>query len=193
MLDGLAYFFGELQLEPVFLGSQISRNPCVEKDIERGALTVYQRGHEASPTLIINIVYPWMGRYNLRSKTVALLHRGADARLIASVGGWGSIQGRPCQLDSKIWRERVFELCHTIGHILHEDSEKDHGVAGSSAASHAEKQLAAYYWFQHRAHSKVAIHISSSPCSDCLAYLWLLRSVLSLDFVLMVGGDPVLY
>ncbi|GAO16253.1 uncharacterized protein UV8b_08232 [Ustilaginoidea virens] len=89
-------------------------------------------------------------------KTVAQLDRGRLFPVESAVSGC-KLDGygqRPDFseahiLDSLLWRDRVLELCRLIEHDLPEDNKDAPARPGSYYASHAEKQLVAYYIDQH--------------------------------------------
>lgn len=165
----------------------------VEKDAVSRSIVIYERGCPHKRALSIRLMYPNMCMYDLRSKTVALLVRGDDKRLMASVSGWGRTPNQPCQLDGEYWTNRVIDLSEIIGHRLVEDSERDQGRPGRAAASHAEKQLAAFYHDQYDWREDAVIHISWKVCSDCLHYFFLLRQKFQLGVTLIVNGAVTRY
>lgn len=82
-------------------------------------------------------------------KTIALLERGIPFPSIAAMSGWGHLQWPLTRLSGKDWTEKVLKLAAIVGHTLTVDASKDHGIPGQHFASHAEKQLIAYFIDRH--------------------------------------------
>ena len=82
-------------------------------------------------------------------KTIALLERGIPFPSIAAMSGWGHSQWPSTRVSGKDWTDRVLKLATIVGHTLAVDARKDHGIQGQFFASHAEKQLIAYFLDRH--------------------------------------------
>ncbi|KAJ5640755.1 hypothetical protein N7528_000380 [Penicillium herquei] len=82
-------------------------------------------------------------------KTVALLERGIPFPSMAAMSGWGHSQWPSTRVSGKDWTEMVLKLAAIVGHTLAVDASKDHGISGQYHASHAEKQLIAYFVDRH--------------------------------------------
>ncbi|OQD78794.1 hypothetical protein PENANT_c080G08542 [Penicillium antarcticum] len=82
-------------------------------------------------------------------KTIALLERGIPFPSIAAMSGWGHSQWPSTRVSGKDWTERVLKLAAIVGHTLAVDASRDHGIRGQHYASHAEKQLIAYFLDRH--------------------------------------------
>lgn len=127
-------------------------------------------------------------------KTVALLCRDPFISSTFSMSGW-SRQDRSI-LDQAVWHEKVVRLGAIVGHEFeaHGYDRKHHtSKSGSYYASHAEKQLLAYYIWKHTFALDESCSISSGVlkrfqllqnfcgviyiiankiCSDCESFFW---------------------
>jgi hypothetical protein len=65
------------------------------------------------------------------------------------MSGWGHLEDSCTTVSGKDWTERVFQIAAAVGHTLDVDVEKDQGTPGKFNASHAEKQLIAYFLDRH--------------------------------------------
>lgn len=83
------------------------------------------------------------------NKTIAILQRGSPFPAIAAMSGWGHSERASTTVSGKDWTKRVFEIAAIVGHTLSADSQKDKGAQGKFQASHAEKQLIAYFLDRH--------------------------------------------
>ncbi|KAF2174587.1 hypothetical protein K469DRAFT_707080 [Zopfia rhizophila CBS 207.26] len=81
-----------------------------------------------------------------QSKTVACLTRGPGLPDIYSKSGWGHAESNT--IDGAFWTGQVMKLAQKIGHDL-PVHEWDYGISGQFNASHAEKQLMAYFVGRH--------------------------------------------
>ncbi|KAF9883090.1 hypothetical protein FE257_004098 [Aspergillus nanangensis] len=84
-----------------------------------------------------------------RGKTIAVLERGSPFPAIAAMSGWGHSEDSSARVSGKNWTERVLEIAAAVGHTLSVDPERDQGIPGQFHASHAEKQLIAYFLDRH--------------------------------------------
>ncbi|KAH8432440.1 uncharacterized protein LDX57_010076 [Aspergillus melleus] len=65
------------------------------------------------------------------------------------MSGWGHSECPSTRVSGKDWTKRVLNIADIVGHTLSADSEKDQGIKGQFHASHAEKQLIAYFLDRH--------------------------------------------
>ena len=84
-----------------------------------------------------------------RTKTIAVLERGNPFPAITAMSGWGHSGYSSTNVSGKNWTERVLKVAATVGHTLSADLQKDQGIPGQFQASHAEKQLIAYFLDRH--------------------------------------------
>ena len=84
-------------------------------------------------------------------KTLARLIRGSPFSDVNAMSGWDHEGDDPqCDIISgRKWTQQVRRICRLIGYELAAEEEKDQGVRGSYNASHAEKQLIAYFINRH--------------------------------------------
>lgn len=82
-------------------------------------------------------------------KTIAVLERGNPFPVIMAMSGWGHLGHASTRVSGKDWTERVLKIAAIVGHTLSADPQKDWGVPGKFQASHAEKQLIAYFLDRH--------------------------------------------
>jgi hypothetical protein len=108
----------------------------------------------------------------VHKSTVAVLDRGQDKPLLASVSGWSHVNLMKHQLDQTHWTYKVFELCAEINHKLKNHHRDQHN--GRFHASHAEKQLLAFSYFnppngEQRSdrRRRLKIYVTQLPCDDC--------------------------
>lgn len=83
-----------------------------------------------------------------RHKAVARLQRGGQFPTIAAMSGWGHSEWRSIRVDGRDWTNEVMHIAEVVGHTLAPD-DYDQGVPGQFQASHAEKQLIAYFVNRH--------------------------------------------
>ncbi|CAI7592048.1 unnamed protein product [Penicillium glandicola] len=82
-------------------------------------------------------------------KPVAVLERGQPFPSIAAMSGWGHSEWSSTRVSGRNWTDKVLELAAIVGHTLSADATKDQGIQGKFQASHAEKQLIAYFLDRH--------------------------------------------
>lgn len=119
-------------------------------------------------------------------KTIAYLQRPGNCPAVAAMSGWahgcesGTISGRQ-------WTAEVMELSRIVGHKLSADYERDQGIKGQFSASHAEKQLIAYFVEKHVLWTtddeilkdaippvllkEVTVLVSQDCCPDCTRFI----------------------
>lgn len=83
------------------------------------------------------------------SKTIAVLERGNPFPTIAAMSGWGHSDCLSARVSGRDWTGKVLELAAIVSHNLAANSKKDQGIPGQFQASHAEKQLIAYFLDRH--------------------------------------------
>ncbi|KAK5130217.1 hypothetical protein LTR08_002302 [Meristemomyces frigidus] len=125
----------------------------------------------------VSLELPIFRTYNYHkgyaTSTVALLLRGSNDPLLVAISGWSIPFKHNYQLENRVWTDRVFELCKLIGHNLKISPLQDQKVRGRYCACHAEKQLAAYCYFETPGCS-ATIHLSNVPCQDCVLFFCVL-------------------
>ncbi|KAI6306644.1 hypothetical protein MCOR30_011750 [Pyricularia oryzae] len=120
---------------------------------------------ERSPT--IKSLLSFFAHFDMpgQNKTIGVLWRGHDFPVKAAMSGWASVEsGAVAQgvhlIDGRDYTSAVFELCKVVGHKL-DSHDYDQGKAGQFYASHAEKQLVAYFVDRH-------LFLSADPQHDRL-------------------------
>ncbi|OAQ60450.1 ankyrin repeat domain [Pochonia chlamydosporia 170] len=82
-------------------------------------------------------------------KTVAQLNRGWPFPTIAAMSGWGHPEEVSVRVSGRDWTREVFRIATIVGHHLTPRPSLDQGSPGRHHASHAEKQLIAYFVDRH--------------------------------------------
>jgi len=82
-------------------------------------------------------------------KAIAMLERGGQYPTIAAMSGWGHEEWPSVRVNGKDWTSKVMRVAKEVGYNLSQDSERDRGYPGRFFASHAEKQLIAYFIDRH--------------------------------------------
>lgn len=82
-------------------------------------------------------------------KTIAVLERGSPFPPVVAMSGWGHSQCSSTRVSGRNYTGKVFRLAEIVGHDLAVSDSKDHGIRGQHYASHAEKQLIAYFIDRH--------------------------------------------
>ena len=120
-------------------------------------------------------------------KTIACLQRPSKYPPIAAMSGWGHGE-TITTISGRDWTPEVKRISRIVGHQLRSDQHRDQGVEGHFSASHAEKQLIAYFISKHvliedqeqeilqRAESPIllkqaTILVSRPPCEDCSEFI----------------------
>lgn len=80
-------------------------------------------------------------------KTIASLQRPPKFPPIAAMSGWS--HGDTVTVSGKEWTAEVMRISLILGHQLQTDERRDQGNRGQCFASHAEKQLMAYFISKH--------------------------------------------
>lgn len=129
-------------------------------------------------------------------KTVASLQRPSNYPLIAAMSGWSHGETK-VTVSGREWTDEVIRISTAVGHQLQIEKHRDQGIEGHYFASHAEKQLIAYFISKHvligyegeellqRAKppvllKQVTILVSRPPCGDCLQFVGAVNTTLSL-------------
>ncbi|KAH8840043.1 hypothetical protein MCOR27_009730 [Pyricularia oryzae] len=120
---------------------------------------------EKSPT--IKSLLSFFAHFDIpgQNKTIGVLWRGYDFPVKAAISGWANVEsGAVAQgiylIDGRDYTNAVFELCKVVGHKL-DSHNYNQGKAGQFYASHAEKQLVAYFVDRH-------LFLSANPQHDRL-------------------------
>ena len=120
-------------------------------------------------------------------KTIASLQRPSNYPSIAAMSGWSHGETK-ITISGKTWTDEVRRISWIVGHELSIDQQRDKGVEGQFFASHAEKQLVAYFVSKHvlteceeqellqRAKpptllEQATILVSRPPCNDCSEFI----------------------
>ena len=82
-------------------------------------------------------------------KTVARLERGDQFPTVGAMSGWSHPERPSIRVSGRDWTNEVFRIATVVGHILTLDFQRDQGLPGQFYASHAEKQLIAYFIDRH--------------------------------------------
>ena len=114
------------------------------------------------------------------------------------MSGWGHTENQVV-INGRDWTQEVMDLAAIVGHYLPTD-DRDRGVKGQFNASHADKQLVAYFVSNHvvlgddEERLKEAIPpiilrmaniiVSSSVCADCDEFIKKVNTVLDLNLQL---------
>jgi hypothetical protein len=129
-------------------------------------------------------------------KTVASLQRPSNYPSIAAMSGWSHGETK-VTVSGREWTDEVMRISMTVSHQLRIEERRDQGIEGQFFASHAEKQLIAYFISKHvliepegeellqRAKPPVllkqaTILVSRPPCGDCLRFIEAVNATLSL-------------
>ena len=81
-------------------------------------------------------------------KTIARLERGQDYPVLGAMRGWGTMGRSHLVLDGLQWTTEVFRICGVLDYHLPSHT-LDQGHTGAYFATHAEKQLIAYFISKH--------------------------------------------
>jgi len=128
-------------------------------------------------------------------KTIASLERPWTFPSVAAMSGWSHEDTR-VTVSGKEWTNEVMRISSIVGHRLQQEKQRDQGKEGRYFATHAEKQLVAYFIDKHvliaseddellRAKPPVllkqaTILVSRPPCSDCLQFIETVNKALGL-------------
>ena len=132
---------------------------------EEQAIFVEQNGELDDRTLLVRLLDRIADTPRATEwKTVACLARGTALPWSFAVSGYSSSTPDGA-LHRPTWNNRVFDLARLIGHNLPADYRDGNERVGSFYACHAEKQLLAYFVWNH----------ATALCSDNERYLDTLR------------------
>jgi hypothetical protein len=81
-------------------------------------------------------------------KTIARLERGGKYPHASAMSGWAH-DDNTTVVSGRDWTNDVMRISQIVGHTLGPDTRKDQGEPGRYNASHAEKQLIAYFISKH--------------------------------------------
>lgn len=113
-------------------GSMWSDSICIEYRGQVPSLILSPRLHQA-----------------IYNKTFAALRRYGEFPDVYAKSGWGHNQVENPVISGKYWTTEVMNLCRKIKFSLQPNLDFDQGVPGQYHASHAEKQLVAYFIHKH--------------------------------------------
>ena len=176
----------------------------------------FRRLEKSFDLVLVQPVAQWS--LSTEFKTVAIMIRGDPYPQVSSHSGWAHETTKTTQsggirvLAGKEWTKKVLELSELISYSLEEEPKKDHGRPGQCSASHAEKQLMAYFVEKHvfLPHEKTVGHelqelsliepkcslrradilVSKAACDDCEGFRKKLAAVLDIDFKLHAIPSP---
>ncbi|PHH87826.1 hypothetical protein CDD83_8360 [Cordyceps sp. RAO-2017] len=113
-------------------------------------------------------------QYDLHDEpmTVARLYRGQGLAEVSAVSAWSPSLSEAIQVDGRDWTPQVFQLSACLG-LTMEPDKRDQGIPGQFNASHAEKQLIAYFVHKHL-FLESELHIPDEPHDDLLEQVMLL-------------------
>lgn len=120
-------------------------------------------------------------------KSIASLQRPSKYPSIAAMSGWSHGETK-VTISGREWTDDVMRISQIVGHELPIDQQRDQGSKGRFFASHAEKQLIAYFINKHvlveceeqellqRAKRPIllkqaTILVSRPPCGDCSGFI----------------------
>ncbi|KAL7946062.1 DYW family of nucleic acid deaminases domain-containing protein [Trichoderma barbatum] len=138
-----------LTMRYIRLGGQAARQPPVEinQDVRsiRGSdpIRIEYQGQEPSLTLRPQL------HQAIHIKTFAAMRRYGGFPDVYAKSGWGHNQVENFVISGKHWTTEVMNLCREIRFSLRSNLDYDQGVPGQYNASHAEKQLVAYFIHKH--------------------------------------------
>jgi hypothetical protein len=97
----------------------------------------------------IELIAP-IAEFHVRNewKTVASLQRSSNFPSVAAISGWGHGETK-VTVSGKEWTAEGMRISSTVGHQLQMEERRDQGKEGQYFASHAEKQLIAYFISKH--------------------------------------------
>lgn len=137
-------------------------------------------------------------------KTIATLQRQSKYPLIAAMSGWSHSMTN-VTVSGRDWTDEVMNISRVVKHQLHIDGQRDQGKPGQFFASHAEKQLLAYFVSKHvliESEEQVLLReakppvllkgatilASRIPCTDCLQYIDAVNSAFDLRILVLDRG-----
>lgn len=144
----------------------------------------------------IELIAP-IAEFHVRNqwKTIASLQRPWAFPSVAAMSGWSHGETK-VTVSGKEWTTEVLRISSIVGHRLPEEKGLDQAKEGQYFATHAEKQLIAYFIDKHvlieteddkllRAKPPVlmkqaTILVSRPPCGDCLQFIETVNTALGL-------------
>lgn len=147
------------------------------------------------PAIQIPIIQTHSSSRRVSTSAVAVLERGSHDELVVSVSGWVGFSNNHYdhQIDNASWTPMVITMCDEIGHNLKKSGWLDRGVPGQHSACHAEKQLAAYLYYECTDVKSATIYCNKAPCADCKKFFSVLGKATGLWLRVVVGGTEVIY
>ena len=144
------------------------------------------------------------------NKTYACLVRGYSHPIRSAVSGWSELEIEKTGgcIDHRIWLDRVFRLCDVMRYAPESHPCDGNERHGAFYASHAEKQLIAFFLYQHTRildlgfnivncsladiwrpeneqspwEIKTDIYVSNKPCFDCKRFADVVHGFCGADF-----------
>ena len=98
-------------------------------------------------------------------KTVACLTRGSALPWVFAISGYSSLSSPDGALHRETWNDRVYELERRVGYTLSPGPLDKVDKSGSYLACHSEKQLLAYFLWNH---STILDQTEASDLSDSI-------------------------
>ena len=134
-------------------------------------------------------------------KTIASLQRPSKYPSIAAMSGWSHGETK-VTISGREWTDEIRRISRIVGHELPIDQHRDQGVKGHFFASHAEKQLIAYFISKHvlieceeqellqRAKPPIllkqaTITVSCPPCDDCSEFIKAVNTIFRLMILVL--------
>jgi hypothetical protein len=159
--------------------------PCREISACNQAFDSYSFKHTDRGT--VELTAP-IAEFHVRNewKTIASLQRPWALPSVAAMSGWSHGETR-VTVSGKEWTTEVLRISSTVDHRLQKEEQRDQGKEGQYFATHAEKQLIAYFINKHvliKAEDdellqqakppvllkQATILVSRPPCGDCLQF-----------------------
>lgn len=172
-----------------------SKSPCRATPTGERAFEAHSFQNTGRGT--IQLIAP-IEEFHVRNewKTVASLQRPSNFPSVAATSGWSHGETK-VTVSGKEWTAEVMRISSTVGHPLPIEERRDQGKEGQYFASHAEKQLVAFFINKHvliEAEDdellqrvkppvlleKATILVSRPPCGDCLQFIKTVNTALGL-------------
>lgn len=182
------------------LGCQVSANVSpglkqISPSLWQAVLSSTQTHDSSTPALPVFRPGTWKEHKYIYNSTVAVLDRGQNKPLLASVSGWSHVNLMEHQLDQTYWTYKAFEFCDKIHHKL-KSHFGDQQINGRFYASHAEKQLLAFSYFNHlkgkttsSQEKRLKLYVTQKPCDDCALCFQSFANKTRFSIVLKSGQD----
>jgi hypothetical protein len=129
-------------------------------------------------------------------KTIASLQRPPPFPAVAAMSGWNHDE-TDVTVSGKQWTDEVMRIALIVGHELPREGLRDQGRTGKYYATHAEKQLVAYFIDKHILMEeddsalreveppvemkRAVVLVSRPPCGDCICFIRTVNRALGLN------------